>query len=60
MFSNIIKLVLVVAVMTLMISIFPDVYNWLKNGIDWILSFGKWGVITISSFIIGAIIGVFN
>ena len=43
-----------------MISIFPDVYNWLKNGIDWILSFGKWGVITISSFIIGAIIGVFN
>lgn len=60
MVGNIIKLILVIAVMTLIITIFPIVYEWMRILIMWVLSLGKWGVIGLTSLIIGAIIGIFN
>ena len=46
--------------MTLIITIFPIVYEWMRILIMWVLSLGKWGVIGLTSLIIGAIIGIFN
>jgi hypothetical protein len=56
MLSRIIKLIVVIAILALVIVIFPIVYDWLKIAINWILSFGKYGVIIIASCIICTIL----
>lgn len=60
MVRNIIGLVIVVAVITLIISIFPVVYEWLKVALEWILSLGKWGVIILISCMLVAVFDMFR
>jgi uncharacterized membrane protein YdjX (TVP38/TMEM64 family) len=60
MVRNIIGLVIVVAVITLIISIFPIVYEWLKVALEWILSLGKWGVIILISCMLVAVFDMFR
>lgn len=60
MIRNIIGLVIVVAVITLIISIFPIVYEWLRIALDWILSLGKWGAIIIISCMLIAVFDMFR
>ena len=60
MIRNIIGLVIVVAVITLIISIFPIVYEWLRIALDWVLSLGKWGAIIITSCMLIAVFDMFR
>lgn len=60
MVRNIIWLVVVVAVITLIITLFPIVYEWLKVALEWILSLGKWGVIIIISCMLIAVFDMFR
>lgn len=60
MVRNIIGLVIVVAVIALIISIFPIVYQWLKVALEWILSLGKWGVIILISCMLIAVFDMFR
>ena len=60
MIRNIIGLVIVVAVITLIINIFPIVYEWLRIALDWVLSLGKWGVIIIISCMLIAVFDMFR
>jgi hypothetical protein len=60
MIRNIIGLVIVVAVITLIISIFPIVYEWLRIALEWVLSLGKWGVIILISCMLVAVFDMFR
>ena len=60
MVRNIIWLVVVVAVITLIITLFPIVYEWLKVALEWVLSLGKWGVIIIISCMLIAVFDMFR
>ena len=60
MVRNIIWLVVVVAVITFITTLFPIVYEWLKVALDWILSLGKWGVIIIISCMLIAVFDMFK
>lgn len=60
MLANLIRIVIVVAVLALVISIFPIVLTWFNTAIEWVLSFGKWGVVAIVSCVIIAILGSFD
>lgn len=60
MVRNIIGLVVVVAVITLIINLFPIVYEWLRVALEWILSLGKWGVIIIISCMLIAVFDMFR
>lgn len=60
MVRNIIGLVIVVAVIALIISIFPIVYQWLKIALEWILSLGEWGVIILISCMLIAVFDMFR
>lgn len=60
MIRNIIGLVVVVAVITLIISLFPIVYEWLRVALEWILSLGKWGVIILISCMLIAVFDMFR
>lgn len=60
MVRNIIGLVIVVAVIALIISIFPIVYQWLKVALEWILSLGEWGVIILISCMLVAVFDMFR
>lgn len=60
MVRNIIGLVIVVAVITLIISIFPIVYEWLRVALEWVLSLGKWGVIILISCMLIAVFDMFR
>ena len=60
MIRNIIGLVIVVAVITLIISIFPIVYEWLRIALEWVLSLGKWGVIILISCILISVFDMFR
>ena len=60
MIRNIIGLVIVVAVITLIISIFPIVYEWLRIALEWVLSLGKWGVIILISCMLVTIFDMFR
>lgn len=57
MLANLIRIIIVVAVVTIVISIFPIVLTWFNTAIEWVLSFGKLGVVAIVSCVIIAIIG---
>lgn len=60
MIRNIIGLVIVVAVITLIVSIFPIVYEWLRIALEWVLSLGKWGVIILISCMLIAVFDMFR
>lgn len=60
MVRNIIGLVVVVAVITLIINLFPIVYEWLRVVLEWILSLGKWGVIILISCMLIAVFDMFR
>lgn len=60
MIRNIIGLVVVVAVITLIITLFPIVYEWLRVALEWVLSLGKWGVIILISCILIAVFDMFR
>ncbi len=60
MVRNIIGLVVVVAVITLIINLFPIVYEWLRVALEWILSLGKWGVIILISCMLIAVFDMFR
>lgn len=60
MVRNIIGLVVVVAVITLIINLFPIVYEWLRIALEWILSLGKWGVIILISCVLISIFDMFR
>ena len=60
MVRNIIGLVVVVAVITLIINLFPIVYEWLRIALEWILSLGKWGVIILISCMLIAVFDMFR
>ena len=56
MLGNLIKLVIVVALLVLLVTIAPIVYTWLTVALEWIISQGKWGVIAIFACIISAFV----
>ena len=60
MIRNIIGLVVVVAVITLIINLFPIVYEWLRVALEWVLSLGKWGVIILISCMLIAVFDMFR
>lgn len=60
MVRNIIGLVIVVAVIALIINIFPIVYQWLKVALEWVLSLGEWGVIILISCMLIAVFDMFR
>lgn len=60
MVRNIIGLVVVVAVITLIVNLFPIVYEWLRVALEWVLSLGKWGVIILISCMLITIFDMFR
>jgi hypothetical protein len=60
MVRNIIGLVVVVAVITLIINLFPIFYEWLRVALEWVLSLGKWGVIILISCMLIAVFDMFR
>ena len=60
MVRNIIGLFVVVAVLTLIVYIFPIVYEWLRVALEWILSLGEWGVIILISCVLISIFDMFR
>ena len=60
MIRNIIGLVIVVAVITLIINLFPNVYEWLMVVLVGVLSLGKWGVIILISCMLIAVFDMFR
>ena len=60
MVRNIFVLVIVVAVITFITTLFPIVYEWLKVALDWILSLDKWGVIILISCMLIAVFDMFR
>lgn len=55
MLGNLIKLVIVVALLALLITVAPVVLTWLNVALEWIVAQGKWGVIAIFACIIAAL-----
>jgi hypothetical protein len=55
MLGNLIKMLIIVAVLVLIITIAPVVLTWLNVVLEWIIAQGKWGVIVIFACIIGAL-----
>lgn len=49
MLRKVIRLIIIVALIALAVSIWPEVYEWIRKGIDWLLSQGKWGLIVIAA-----------
>ena len=60
MVRNIIGLIVVVAVMTFIITLFPIIYEWLRVALEWILSLGKWGVIILFSCMLITVFDMFR
>ena len=55
MLGNLIKMLIIVAVLVLVITIAPVVLTWLNTALEWIIAQGKWGVIIIFACIIGSL-----
>lgn len=55
MLGNLIKMLIIVAVLVLIVTIAPVTLTWLTTAVEWIIAQGKWGVIAISACIIGAL-----
>ena len=57
MLGNLIRIVIIVALLTLIIAVAPIVLKWLTIAIKWIMSQGKWGIIILTACIIYAFLG---
>lgn len=57
MLSKLIQFIVIFAVITLLINIFPKVYYLIMDFITWIMSFGKWDMIALFTCIVIAILG---
>lgn len=60
MISKIIQFVIVFALIALVINIFPKAYNWAVEFIQWVMSFGKWGVIALLTCCVIAVVDGFR
>ena len=45
-----------IALIALAVSMWPEVYDWIRKGIDWLLSQGKWGLIVIAALAVEGVI----
>lgn len=57
--KNLIRLVIVVALLALVIAVAPIVFEWITTAIKWIMSQGKLGTIVLTACIIHAVLGKF-
>lgn len=57
MLGNLIRLIIIVAILALVISIFPITYTWFTTALEWIMAQGKWGTIILTACIIHAVLG---
>lgn len=57
MLGNLIRIVIIVALLFLVIAVAPIVFDWITIAIKWIMSQGKWGTIILTACIIHAILG---
>lgn len=60
MISRLIQFFIIFSVVALVITIFPQMLGLLISFLDWILDFGKWGVVGIISCVIITLIGYFK
>ena len=60
MIKAIFKCIVAIAIVTLVVTIFPVAGTWMREFIVWLLSLGKWGVMSIFSIILIAIINFFE
>lgn len=58
--SKIIQFIIVFALIALLINIFPKVCGWLVDFFRWVLSWGKWGVITLATCVVIVLIDGFR
>lgn len=49
MLNKLISFVVVFALVALVVNIFPVAMTWLTSAIGWVLSFGKWGIIALTT-----------
>lgn len=57
MLNKIIRVLIIVAIIALVINIFPAVYEWCVKGVEWLIAQGKWGIIAIVACVIEALLG---
>ena len=57
MLNKIIRVLINVAIIALVINIFPAVYEWCVKGVEWLIAQGKWGIIAIVACVIEALLG---
>ena len=57
MLNKIIRVLIIVAIIALVINIFPSVYEWCVKGVEWLIAQGKWGIIAIVACVIEALLG---
>ena len=57
MLSKIIRVLIIVAIIALVINIFPAVYEWCVKGVEWLIAQGKWGIIALVACVIEALLG---
>ena len=57
MLNKIIRVLIIVAIIALVINIFPAVYEWCVKGIEWLIAQGKWGIIALVACVIEALLG---
>ena len=57
MLENLIRIVIIAALLALVIALAPIVFEWITIAIKWIMSQGKWGTIILATCIIHAVLG---
>ena len=57
MLAKLIRIIFVVVLLVILIEFFPIVLTWFTTAIEWVLSFGKLGVVAIVSCVIIAVLG---
>lgn len=55
MIAKLIKIVIIIALVLLVTTIFPVTYEWCKIAVDWIISQGEWGILAIIACIFAAV-----
>ena len=58
MLGNLIKLVIVFALLALLVTVAPVVLTWLTDALEWIIAQGKWAVIAVWACVIAAFFDV--
>ena len=60
MLKKIFTCIVVLALVALLFSLLPVTYSWAKSFVFLIMSWGQWGVISVITLIILAIVGFFE